>query len=124
MFITLNVLEDFVAYFEKLVREEQKLIAKLDKAREEDALSVFLRSYGVDLQIAAVHGSLARDFLRNIEKRYDAREDKETIYNDLIKAVDHRVRNMSLNLNSSSISANIDQDAQNKFFLEIFRNLN
>lgn len=123
MFIQLNDLDQFVSYFDKVVRESNKLLAKFDKAREENSLAVFLRSYSVDLQVAVVQAALAKDFLKHIEDSLERKIEKASLYVDLIDVIERHVRNMTLNLNSSSCSVNIDQDAQNKFYLEIFRNL-
>lgn len=113
--------------------DEDKLFAEQLKAREENKLAHFMRWYGVELHIAVVRASIAKELLEFIDDRAaiaakDAAEpmpDEEKL-SRIAENLTNRVVQLDLRLTSrnGSTSHNMSDDAEREAWLLLFQMFN
>lgn len=116
------------SYCEKFVSEHASLLEKMDEARAEDTLRHFLKFNSADLHVMTVYADEAARYIKFVTEE---REDGEGPMSDdrkleIVKEETHRrVSNMSMRITSrsTSISANLDEDAERAFWIELHQAL-
>jgi hypothetical protein len=116
--------------FEKFISEQEVILAKLDKALNDDILRHFLSSHGMSLQVSTVYADESRRFMRFIEEPCAA-DDGGTMTDEakfeIIRGeVQRRVLGMNTRLTSRSTSqsSNNDEDAERMFWIDLFKAFN
>jgi hypothetical protein len=130
MFARVRTIENLKSYFEKFVSEQEALLAKMDKAREDGHLRHFLSSNAAYLHVLTVYAHESERYLKFIA------EEREAEGGDLMtdgakmdiarEEAQRRVINLNMRLTSRSTSpsANQDEDAERAFWIELYQALN
>ena len=116
-------------FLQKRVDGLAKILGELDKAREEDALRKFMSWNGSTMHVAVVHADEAARFITFLDG--EAERDGEVLSDEskfeIVKEeVQRNLINMSTRLvsRSTSASANLDEDAQRMFWIDMYQALN
>jgi len=116
------------SYCEKFVSEHASLLEKMDEARAEGTLRHFLRFNCAHLHVVTVYADEASRYIKFVTE--ECEEDGALMSDDrkleIVKEETHRrVNNMSMRITnrSTSISANLDEDAERAFWIELYQAL-
>jgi hypothetical protein len=130
MFARVRTIETLKSYLEKSVSEQEELLAKMDKAREDGHLRHFLSSNATYLQALTVYAHESARFLSFIAEEREAEGGglvtDEAKLNIVREETQRRVINLNMRLTSrsTSLSANQDEDAERAFWIELYQALN
>jgi hypothetical protein len=111
--------ESLTAYLNKKIEERDKLLAEFDTARAEDNLSRFMHWNGTEFHGAVVHAFQAQRLLAYLDA--DTSLSEELRFERVKDYVARTIGNMGLRIasRSTSLSANLEEDYHNAFFLEL-----
>ncbi len=129
MYARVRTLSNLKEFLEKFVAEQTSLLVKMDKAREEDTLRHFLNSNAAHLHVMTVYAHEAARYLKFFTEEH---EEEGVVMSDdrkleiVREEVQGRVVNLNMRLTSrsTSMSANLDEDAERAFWIELFQALN
>lgn len=116
------------SFFTKFVDEHTKVLADMDKAREKDTLRHFMSSNAAHLHVMTVYASESIRFTNFIDG--EAVHDGVMLTDErkleiVIEETQRRVNNLNMRITSrsTSISSNLDEDAERAFWIELHQAL-
>lgn len=129
MFARIRTIDGLKSFLNKFVSEQEELLSKMDKAREDDTLRHFFRVNAAYLQVLTVYTHEATRFLNFIaeEREVEGGLMTDEAKLDIVREdAQRRLMNINMRLTSRSTSpsANQDEDAENAFWLDLYQALN
>lgn len=130
MFARIRTIDGLRSFLNKFASQQEALLAKMDKARAEGSLRHFLRVNASELQVLTVYTYEAARFLDFIAEERELEDGglmtDETKLDLVRDDAKRRLTNLNVRLTSRSTSpsANLDEDAENAFWIELYQALN
>lgn len=118
------------SYCEKHISDLDAVLAKMDEARAKDTLRHFLSSNSAHMQVLCVYAHESERIVKFIgedtEEEGGAIMTPERKFEILTDEAKRRVLNLNMRLTSrsTSISSNLDEDAERAFWIDLFQALN
>jgi len=123
---SLKTIADVKEHFTGMINDLEKTLTVFDQHRAEGTLAHFMHWNGFDFHEEVVKASTARSLLANIVI-YEEDNISPVMQFDNVKAITLRkVNNMRIRISSRSTSpsANLEEDFENKFWIELNQKFN
>ncbi|NTF16836.1 hypothetical protein G6L37_00155 [Agrobacterium rubi] len=121
-------IDSLKSFFQKFIVEHASMLEKMDEARANDTLRHFMSWNAPHLHVMTVYANESARFMKFLTE--DNGHDDDSMNDDrkfelVSEEVERRVLNLNMRITSrsSGIGANLDEDAERAFWIELYQAL-